>query len=194
MSKPVTAIIVGAGHRSLIYASLAELYPDKLKIVGVADPDDAHREQAVKRFHIAPDMIFHDAEELAAHPRLADAIINGTMDQQHVPTSIPLLKLGYDMLLEKPFCVNEEEMWELYAAAEKYGNKVMICHVLRYAPFYVDIKKRLPPAKSATSSTSSSPSMWLITIWSFRLCAANGAAKKSALRRCCWPNAATIWT
>ncbi len=143
MSKPVTAIIVGAGHRSLIYASLAELYPDKLKIVGVADPDDAHREQAVKRFHIAPDMIFHDAEELAAHPRLADAIINGTMDQQHVPTSIPLLKLGYDMLLEKPFCVNEEEMWELYAAAEKYGNKVMICHVLRYAPFYVDIKKRL---------------------------------------------------
>ena len=123
MSKPVTAIIVGAGHRSLIYASLAELYPDKLKIVGVADPDDAHREQAVKRFHIAPDMIFHDAEELAAHPRLADAIINGTMDQQHVPTSIPLLKLGYDMLLEKPFCVNEEEMWELYAAAEKYGRK-----------------------------------------------------------------------
>ena len=143
MSKPVTAIIVGAGHRAMLYATLAETHPEKLQIVGVADPDDAHRTQAAKRFHIPENMIFHDAEELAQHPRLADAIINGTMDQQHIPTSVPLLKLGYDMLLEKPFCVNEKEMWELYDVAAQYGNKVMICHVLRYAPFYVDIKKRL---------------------------------------------------
>lgn len=34
----ITAVIVGAGHRALVYASLAKQNPDKLKIVGVADP------------------------------------------------------------------------------------------------------------------------------------------------------------
>ena len=34
----ITAIIVGAGHRALGYAELAKIYPDQLKIVGVADP------------------------------------------------------------------------------------------------------------------------------------------------------------
>jgi len=34
--KPVTAVIVGAGHRAHVYASYAKLHPDELKIVGVA--------------------------------------------------------------------------------------------------------------------------------------------------------------
>ncbi len=63
------------------------------------------------------------------------------MDQDHVPTSIPLLKAGYHMLLEKPFAVNEKEMWELVDVARKYDRTVMICHVLRYAPFYARIRQ-----------------------------------------------------
>ena len=58
-------------------------------------------------------------------------------------TSIPLLELGYDMLLEKPFAVSEEEMWELADCAKKNNSKVMICHVLRYAPFYSEIFKTI---------------------------------------------------
>lgn len=47
------------------------------------------------------------------------------------------------MLLEKPFAVNEDEMWELQRVAGETGRRVMICHVLRYAPFYVAVKERL---------------------------------------------------
>lgn len=65
------------------------------------------------------------------------------MDEQHIETSIPLLNAGYDMLLEKPFAVNEEEMRELVDCAKKNNSKVMICHVLRYTPFYYGIKKEL---------------------------------------------------
>ena len=39
-NKPVTAIIVGAGHRSMVYSKLALTNPELLKIVGVADPDN----------------------------------------------------------------------------------------------------------------------------------------------------------
>ena len=63
------------------------------------------------------------------------------MDHIHVATSIPLLKAGYDILLEKPFAVNEEEMRELINCAEDNGRKIMICFVLRYAPFYRRIKE-----------------------------------------------------
>jgi len=139
----LTAIIVGAGHRALTYASYAEVAPDKLKIVGVADPDPFRRQQVAERFCLAADQCYESGEELARKGKLADAVINGTMDLQHVPTSIPLIEAGYDMLLEKPFAVNEKEALQLYHAAKDYKRKIMICHVLRYAPFYFDIKQRL---------------------------------------------------
>ena len=36
-------------------------------------------------------------------------------------TPVPVLEKGYDLLLEKPFCVNEEEMWTLRDAARHTG-------------------------------------------------------------------------
>ena len=142
LGQPLTAVIVGAGHRSLTYASFAQHSPEKLKIVGVADPNPLRRAQVQNLYQLPDEALFESAEALAAVPRFADAVINGTMDQQHVTTSIPLLKAGYHMLLEKPFAINEAEMWELVRTAREYNRRVMICHVLRYAPFYVAVKKR----------------------------------------------------
>lgn len=142
-NKPVTAIIVGAGHRAFVYSKLALTDPDKLKIVGVADPDKIRQKKAMEMFGFPEENCFNSASELAKAPKLADAIINGTMDEQHVETSIPLLEKGYDMLLEKPFATNEKEMRTLVDCVKKNGNKVMICHVLRYTPFYLSIKERI---------------------------------------------------
>jgi predicted dehydrogenase len=141
--KPLTAIIVGAGHRAITYASYAEHHPDQLRIVGVADPLELRRQQTRARFGFGADRCFASAAELARRPKLADFVINGTMDQQHVPTSLPLLAAGYHMLLEKPFATNEKEMWNLVLAARKHRRKVAICHVLRYAPFYRAIRQEL---------------------------------------------------
>lgn len=141
--KPVTAIIVGAGHRAMVYSKLALTNPELLKIVGVADPNPIRRKQCMEKFGFSEDMCFENADELAKKGKLADTIINGTMDEQHIETAVPLLNCGYDMLLEKPFAVNEEEMRELVDCAKKNNSKVMICHVLRYTPFYYGIKKRI---------------------------------------------------
>ena len=143
MNRPLKTVIVGGGHRSLIYSQLAELKPDKMEIVGVADPNEFRRKSIQKRFNIPEEHVFHDVEELAAAPKFADAAINGTMDHIHVETSIPLLKAGYDILLEKPFAVNEKEMRELVKCAKENGRKIMVCFVLRYAPFYRRIKEIL---------------------------------------------------
>ena len=139
----ITSIIVGAGHRAMVYASYAKLHPDKFKIVGVADPNKLRQEMVAKEYGLTPDQCFNSAEELAAEGKIADSVINGTMDRQHVPTTLPLLKAGYDVLLEKPFAISEAEARELHAAAQKYHRRIMICHVLRYAPFYYEIKQRV---------------------------------------------------
>ncbi len=141
--KPVTAVIVGAGHRSLTYASYSRYRPDELKIVGVADPLEYRRRQVAELYGLRADQLFETAEELATRPQMADAVINGTMDQDHVRTSVPLLRAGYDLLLEKPFAVNEQEMWQLLETARRNQSKVMICHVMRYTPFATAMRQRV---------------------------------------------------
>ncbi|OGV77689.1 MAG: oxidoreductase [Lentisphaerae bacterium RIFOXYB12_FULL_65_16] len=139
----VTAVIVGAGHRALTYASYSKAQPDKLKIVGVADPIALRREQVAAQYGLSPAQCFESASALAAKGKIADAVINGTMDRDHVSTTLPLLDAGYDVLLEKPFAVTEAEVHTLDTAVKRTGRKVMICHVLRYAPFYTALKQRV---------------------------------------------------
>ncbi|NOU62469.1 gfo/Idh/MocA family oxidoreductase [Paenibacillus sp. LMG 31461] len=141
--RPVTVVIVGAGHRSLIYASFAEMHPEQMKIVGVVDPDVERRALTKERFDLSDEGCFSDIDELITKPKMADAVINGTMDHLHVSTSIPLLRAGYDIMLEKPIGISEDEVLSLYEEAKRLGRKVMICHVLRYAPFYASIRQQI---------------------------------------------------
>jgi len=141
--SPLRALIVGAGHRALLYASYAQQHPDEMQIVGVADPRELRRQHVAELYGLPSDRCFETAEEMASYPQFADVVINGTMDHQHVPTTLPLLAAGYDMLLEKPFATHEAEMWQLVEAARHHERKVMICHVLRFTPFYAAIRQQI---------------------------------------------------
>jgi len=169
---PLTAVIVGAGHRAMVYASLAQQQPEELKIVGVADPMAYRREQVAKLYDIPAERCFESADALAAVPRFADAVINGTMDRHHVPTSIPLLKAGY----------HEAEMWDLVRTAREYDRKVMICHVLRYAPFYTDIRRRVAAGEIGEVIS-------VQTVYT-----ASGRRRRTSMAPCSWPSAAMTWT
>jgi len=141
--QPVSVVILGAGHRSHCYAELALRRPDLLQIVGVADLDPKRVEYTAKRFNLTKEQCFASAADFFQKGRIADAVINGTGDAEHVPTTLPLLEMDYDVLLEKPFAISSAEVETLISAAAKSTGKVMICHVLRYAPFYVAIKKHI---------------------------------------------------
>lgn len=138
---PVTAVIVGAGHRSLAYASYALRFPERLRIVAVADPVRVRREVAAKLHGIPAAMQFESYEDLLGRAKLADAVINGTMDQMHYRSTMPLIEMGYDILLEKPIAPTEEEVRNLIAAARHHDRVVMICHLLRCQPLYRKIKQ-----------------------------------------------------
>ena len=68
------------------------------------------------------------------------------MDKVHVETSIPLLECGYDMLLEKPFAVNKEEMKQLVAVGRKAG----ICVKVIFETCYLTDEEIAEVAKIAS--------------------------------------------
>ena len=142
-SRPIRIIIVGMGVRSMIYAREALAHPDLFQIVGVVDVNPERVQTARKTFGIPEEHCFSSVAELVAVPKFADGVINGTMDQQHVPTSLPLLRHGYDILLEKPFAVNMYEAEQLLTCEHVTDRHIMVCHVLRYAPFYRRIREIL---------------------------------------------------
>ncbi len=139
----ITAVLVGLGHRGVGYATYADSHPDELQIVGIAEPDEVRRNRYAKRFGVPGDNCFENAESLAAVQQFADVAINGTMDEIHIETTLPLLEAGYDVLLEKPIAPDAEQLRLLEAAVERTDRRVVICHVLRYAPFYAAIKERV---------------------------------------------------
>lgn len=141
MEKPIEVIVVGMGDRSTIYASESLISPTLFKVVGVVDTNPARVEFAKKTFNIPEHNCFSCVEDLIKVPKFAQGVINGTMDQLHVPTSLLLLKHGYDILLEKPFAINEAEANELIECAKETNRQVMVCHILRYTPFYKKIKE-----------------------------------------------------
>ena len=143
----VRVVLVGAGDRARTYAQYALEYPEKMQVVGLVDPRPEAIIVGKKLFNVPDEHCFASVEEFLKYPRFADAVINGTMDQMHVETTVPLLDAGYDVLLEKPFAISEKEVDDLCDAAKRNNRFVMICHVLRYAPFYNLIKQQVLAGK-----------------------------------------------
>ncbi|HIR20564.1 MAG TPA: Gfo/Idh/MocA family oxidoreductase [Candidatus Pelethomonas intestinigallinarum] len=140
MKAPVTFAIAGFGDRGSTYASMQNLFPDKMKVVAVADLNPAKVEKAKKLYDIPEEHCFSSAEEMLAQPRLADVMVVSTMDRQHVGHAIPALEKGYHILLEKPISPELSQCKKILDAARTCPGKVIVCHVLRYTVFYNTLK------------------------------------------------------
>ena len=57
------------------------------------------------------------------------------------------MRLGYDVLLEKPVSNVPEHCIAIADEAKRLGRNVVVCHVLRYTPFYHSIKEIIASGK-----------------------------------------------
>jgi predicted dehydrogenase len=141
LDKPVTAIVCGAGNRGNVYGNYAIAYPDKLDIVGVAEPVAIRNERYTNKHAIPAENRFTTWEDVFNRPKFADAIIITTPDNLHYGPCMKALAMGYDVLLEKPISPSEKECRDILALAKKTGRIVAVCHVLRYAPYFVKLRE-----------------------------------------------------
>ncbi len=142
MKEPITAIIIGAGDRGGdTYANYALRFPEELKVVAVAEPIKERLEIMKKKHNLQSKRCYSSWEDILREEKLADVSIIATQDQMHVEPSILAMKKGYDVLLEKPMAVTIEDCKQLVEVSEETGKLLQICHVLRYAPFFSQLKE-----------------------------------------------------
>ncbi len=141
IEKPVTCIVIGAGARGNTYSAYTENYKGEMTMVGVAEPREARRERFSKRYNIDPDKQFLTWEDVFKVPKFADAVMICTPDDLHYGPAIEALKMGYDLLLEKPIAQTWQECKDILDTAKKYNRIVAVCHVLCYTPYFRKIKE-----------------------------------------------------
>lgn len=141
LAKPVTAITLGAGARGNVYGNYAVEYPDQLDIVGVAEPIALRNERYTQKHKIAAENRFNTWEDVFKKPKFADAVIISTPDQLHYGPCMEALKMGYNVLLEKPISPSEKECRDILELTKKTGRIVAVCHVLRYSPYFIKLRE-----------------------------------------------------
>lgn len=144
MKGPVKVAIIGLGGRGKdTYAKYVNRFPDKMQITAIADPIEDKRRDVASIYKIPEEHCFSSAEELLEKDRMADIAFICTPDKMHYAHAMAALKKGYHLLLEKPVSPDAQECADIAAAAHRYKRHVQVCHVLRYTPFYQEIKRQI---------------------------------------------------
>ena len=131
-----TVAVVGLGPRGFYtYAQYQKIHPERMKVVAIADIDEAKLKLAAEDLHVPPEGCFKSAEELLSKEKLADVLIVATQDQQHIAHAMAGLQRGYDLILEKPIATTPEDCIAIRDEAKRLHKKVAVCYVLRYTTF-----------------------------------------------------------
>lgn len=142
--EKIKVALLGAGQRGAhSYAPYALEHPDEIEFVAVAEPDEVRRESFRKMHHVPEENCYESWEELFAQEKIADAVMICTQDRDHFLPTLKALENGYHILLEKPVSFSEEECDAIGKAAEGYDKVFLVCHVLRYTPFFQKVRELL---------------------------------------------------
>ena len=138
-------VVFGLGQRGNIYATFAKTYPEKFELVAIIENNPERIAYAEKEFGGVK--VFTDYKDFLNENIAADIVAVATQDEDHKEHAIAMMKAGYDLLLEKPIANNKRDCLEIYEASKKYDRKVIVCHVLRYTPFYSRVKRIIDSGK-----------------------------------------------
>ena len=142
MTKTVS--LIGAGSRGrYTYSPYAKQHPDEMKITAVAELRPDVLADYGEEYGIPEERRFPSAEEFFRQDKMSDFAFICTQDGQHKKHAIMALEKGYDLLLEKPMAISLEDCRAITEKANQTGRAVVVCHVLRYTPFYAKIKEVL---------------------------------------------------
>ena len=123
MNKIYSIAIIGTGARGAkVYGRLMHRSPDRYRITHLCDLDQEKLDRVGEEFCVPVENRFSDPQEFFCEKR-ADILVIATPDDCHVKHCLQAMKLGYDILCEKPLTDREDECEELLETQKKYGNK-----------------------------------------------------------------------
>lgn len=139
--KKIDVAILGAGGRGFGFGEIIREYGHVARVVAVAEPRPEYREKFAQEYDLAPECVFENWQAFVAQPKMCDAVIISTMDQDHVGPALACLEKAYHILLEKPMAVSIEGCQAIDRAQRASGTIAAICHSLRYQKGFAALKK-----------------------------------------------------
>lgn len=134
--------ILGLGARGrLVYLNHMSKYSD----VDIAALCDIKKDvlETSKQNYAPKARCFDNEKDFFSAGKMADFLVIATQDRDHYRHAMAAMKLGYHLILEKPVTGVETELDEILAYSKEHNRKILVCHVLRYAPFFQKIKEIL---------------------------------------------------
>lgn len=133
--KILSVAIIGFGGRGYAYGAYMHEHAERFHLTAICDIDPKQLDKARTILKLPEESLF-DTEERFFEEKRADLIYIATYDWEHVRQAVCAMRLGYDVLLEKPISDSVEELNELSAVQEETGRRVFVCHELRYGVMY----------------------------------------------------------
>ncbi len=132
-------IVLGTGGRGRHYIEFS--LNEGVEVVAIADSNVDRMNKVAKDLGLSHTALFPDAKALLEAAPEADACVIALPDMLHHEYGMTALRSNYHVLIEKPLALTQEHCVELVTEAERRGRYLMVCHVLRYAPFFEKIKE-----------------------------------------------------
>lgn len=141
MSRIPQIALIGAGYRGNAYGEIVLKNPHLMKFVAVCDiKSDAVIDFADKH-GISPENCFSDYMTMLNTLENIDAVVVANLDKDHESVAVAALERKFNVLLEKPMASTIEACQHMAEASERNKRFLMICHVLRYTPYFSKIKE-----------------------------------------------------
>ncbi len=143
VNRKLRVALVGTGIRGITFwgKRLVDQYSDILEFVGLSDHNPGRLEFG--RSHIGVDCpTFVDFEEMMTTVK-PDLLIVTTKDSTHHEFIIKGLKMGSDVLTEKPLTTDEDKCEAILEAERNSSRKLIVGFNYRWSPYATKIKELL---------------------------------------------------
>jgi predicted dehydrogenase len=127
------------GHKS--YGKFALEGAVDMEISAICDADPERLAHLRGIYGVPESMVFGSWEDALSQKLPVDATIVSLPDNQHRGAAIQALDNGNHVLLEKPIDNSPQGCMDIVKAQERSGKVLSVAHVLRYTPFFEQIKE-----------------------------------------------------
>jgi len=135
--QPIGVGIVGLGRSGWnIHASTLRQLPDTFRVVAVSDPVEARRDEAKQTFDCRtydtfPTLIADDDVEL---------VVIASPNHLHTQHAIEAMRLGKNVVCEKPFALSVDDADRMIEAAQQTGRVLAPFQNRRYEPHFQTVR------------------------------------------------------
>lgn len=150
----IQSILIGAGNRGAeTYGRFALAHPWLFKFTAVAEPNPVRRTNFAAQHGISKEKSTDSWEKLLEFVTPRDVVFVCSPDRFHYEQVLALIERGCSIVLEKPVVVNAQQCATLSKLALGKNTNIIVCHVLRYTPFFSTLKRLLDKGKIGRAIT-----------------------------------------